>query len=61
MWGTDEDQFLRIFCSRSFDQLSDTFKNYAKLSGHSMETAIEKEFSGELAKVFSAIGKTQSD
>ena len=53
--GTDEDEFLRIFCSHSFDQLKDIFRVYTQLSGHTMETAIAKEFSGDLLKVFNAI------
>ena len=55
MLGTDEDEFLRIFCNHSFEQLRDIFNAYTQLAGHTMETAIEKEFSGDLLKVFSAI------
>ncbi|CAG2170105.1 unnamed protein product [Oppiella nova] len=55
MIGTDEDEFLRILCSHSFIQLKDIFKHYDRLTGHSMETAIAKEFSGDLFAIFNAI------
>jgi len=56
--GTDEDDFLRILCNYSFDQLQDIFKHYNRLTGHTIETAIAKEFSGQLLDIFSAIGLT---
>ncbi|CAG2110744.1 unnamed protein product [Medioppia subpectinata] len=55
MMGTDEDEFLRILCSHSLVQLKDIFKHYSRLSGHSMDSAISKEFSGDLFTVFNAI------
>ncbi len=54
--GTEEDEFLRILCTYSFDQLQDIFKCYNRLTGHSIETAIAKEFSGDLQDILNAIG-----
>lgn len=55
-WGTDEDEFMRILCTRSFEQLRNTFYQYELKAGHSMQTAIEKEFSGEIKEILNAIG-----
>ncbi|KAJ3643444.1 hypothetical protein Zmor_026155 [Zophobas morio] len=45
-WGTDESTFNRILCFQSFAQLQLVFEHYDIISGHSIEKAIENEFSG---------------
>jgi len=51
-WGTDESKFNMIFSTRSFPQLKATFTAYTKLYGNSMQTAIEKEMSGDLRRAY---------
>lgn len=54
--GTDEIEFVRILCSRSFSQLRATFDEYYKLCQTDIEKAIKKEMSGDLEKACLAIG-----
>ena len=43
-------------CSRSFAQLNAIFAHYSQISGgHDIETAIEKEMSGDLCLAFLTI------
>lgn len=57
-WGTDELEFVRIFCSRSFSQLRETFEEYYKLAKVDIEKTIKDEMSGDLKRAILAIVKT---
>jgi hypothetical protein len=54
--GTDESEFIRILCSRSFLQLNVTFQKYYELCSIDIEKSIKKEFSGNLERALLAIG-----
>lgn len=53
--GTDESQFNKLLAARSYAHLRAVFNEYAKIKGHAIETAIEKEFSGDIKKGFLAV------
>ncbi|XP_065173796.1 annexin B9-like [Atheta coriaria] len=46
MFGTDESTFNMVMCQRNRPQLRQIFDEYEHLVGHSIQTAIENEFSG---------------
>uniref|UniRef100_A0A1I7TMH8 Annexin n=1 Tax=Caenorhabditis tropicalis TaxID=1561998 RepID=A0A1I7TMH8_9PELO len=46
--GTDESTFNAILASQNFNQLRMVFEEYQKVSNHSIEKAIEAEFSGDV-------------
>jgi annexin A7/11 len=48
--GTNEEVFIEIFASRSWKHLRQVAEHYGKNQKHSLETAIEKEFSGDLKR-----------
>lgn len=56
--GTDESEFIRILCSRSFSQINAICDEYEKISDKTLEKAIKKEMSGDLEKAFLAIIKS---
>ena len=56
-FGTDEIEFVRILCSRSFSQLVETCNQYKQISDKDFEKAVKKELSGDLEKACLAIGK----
>lgn len=56
--GTDEVEFVRILCSRSFSQLRATFEEYFLLSGKDIEHSIKRETSGYLEDALVAIVKS---
>ncbi len=46
--GTDESTFNRVLCQRNLEHLKLVADEYERLSGHSLEKAIKKEFSGDI-------------
>ncbi|XP_003745278.1 annexin A13 [Galendromus occidentalis] len=57
-WGTDEEAFIAVFCSNSFEQLRATFHEYRNLAGHDIMEAIERETSGDLKTAMLTIVKS---
>lgn len=47
-WGTDESVFNRILCLRNYEQIKLIAQEYEKLTGHTLEKDIKKEFSGDI-------------
>ncbi|KAH9496838.1 Annexin A4 [Bulinus truncatus] len=54
-WGTDEAEINAILCLRSHSQLKETFKEFAKIAGKSIEDSIKGECSGSLQEGYLAI------
>jgi len=48
--GTNESVFIEIFATKSWKHLRQVAEHYGKNQKHSLETAIEKEFSGDLKR-----------
>ena len=44
--GTDESEFIRILCSKSYAELNAIFALYKKKYGHGFDEALQKELSG---------------
>ncbi|XP_036318227.1 annexin B11 isoform X3 [Rhagoletis pomonella] len=55
--GTDESMFNMILCQRNYQQLKLIFQEYEKMTGHTLEKAIRKEFSGDIMEGLVAIYK----
>ncbi|XP_004520906.1 annexin B11 isoform X1 [Ceratitis capitata] len=55
--GTDESMFNMILCQRNYQQLRLIFQEYEKMTGHTLEKAIRKEFSGDIMEGLVAIYK----
>ncbi|KAF7401248.1 hypothetical protein HZH68_007068 [Vespula germanica] len=56
-FGTDESMFNAILVQRNVPQLKQIFREYESITGHTIETAIENEFSGDVKKGLLAIVK----
>jgi annexin A7/11 len=56
-FGTDEEVFNRIMARESFDQLRLIFEKYKKVSGRTINQALEAELSGDLLEAMLAIGE----
>ena len=55
--GTDESEFIRILCSRSFAQLAAIFENYTNYCKTDILEAIKNELSGNFRLACMTIGK----
>ncbi|XP_030379324.1 annexin B11 isoform X1 [Scaptodrosophila lebanonensis] len=55
--GTDESMFNMILCQRNYQQLKLIFQEYERMTEHSLEKAIKKEFSGDIMEGLIAIYK----
>jgi len=55
--GTDEEAFTTLMAHESFHQLRIVFDEYRKLSGKTIEQAINAEFSGDIGEALMTIGK----
>ncbi|XP_039960506.1 annexin B11 isoform X1 [Bactrocera tryoni] len=55
--GTDESMFNMILCQRNYQQLRLIFQEYEKMTGHTLEKAVRKEFSGDIMEGLIAIYK----
>ena len=47
-FGTDEAEFIRIFCNRGFRHLTNVFNAYAKKYERTVRKVVEKEFTGKM-------------
>lgn len=54
-WGTDEGEFIRILCLRSYSQIKLIAREYKKLTGSSLNDDIESEFSGDIKVALLAV------
>lgn len=53
--GTDEEEFNKIFCRKSYAQLRATFSEYYRLGSKDISEAIDEEFSGDMKQALLAI------
>lgn len=50
--GTDEKVFVHFFAKRSWKHIRKVAEDYAKAYAHSLHTALDKEFNGDIFKAF---------
>jgi len=61
-WGTDEAEFIMLFCKRSMPQLKLTFDEYVKQSKYSnMVDVVEAEFSSDIRRALKALVEVATD
>ncbi|XP_033209965.1 annexin B9-like [Belonocnema kinseyi] len=60
-FGTDESTFNAILVQRNIAQLNEIFQEYANITGHGIDEAIENEFSGDIKKGLLSIVKVVKD
>lgn len=53
--GTDESEFNRILCLRNYEQIKLIAQEYERLTGHTLEKDIKKEFSGDIEDALVAV------
>ncbi|XP_055712591.1 annexin B11 isoform X2 [Phlebotomus papatasi] len=53
--GTDESTFNMVLCQRNYPQLRLVCEEYQKMTGHGLDKAIRKEFSGDVMEGLLAI------
>ena len=56
-FGTDESAINSVLATRNYFQLIETFGAYERLSGRTIEEAIESECSGDLKKGYLSVSK----
>lgn len=61
LWGTEEAELNAILCLKSHSQLRETFKEFAKIAGKSIEDSIKSECSGSLQEGYLAIVESTRD
>jgi len=54
-WGTDDDYFVQFFTQHSFESLLAIDQAYTAKYNHSLETAIQKETSGDYQSILRAL------
>eukprot|EP00045_Choanoeca_perplexa_P006126 m.52059 g.52059 ORF g.52059 m.52059 type:complete len:590 (-) comp13478_c0_seq1:224-1993(-) len=59
-WGTDESTFNRIFCTRSYPQLRQTFQEYNKIAKYNILESIKREMSSNLKHGMLALARCVS-
>ena len=57
--GTDESEFNRVLCLRSYPQLRQMFQSYRIKYGKEIESVIDSETSGYIKDGYLAIGKVK--
>ncbi|XP_059616229.1 annexin B11 isoform X2 [Phlebotomus argentipes] len=55
MVGTDESTFNMVLCQRNYAQIRLICEEYQRMTGHTLEKAIKKEFSGDIMEGLLAI------